>query len=146
MGLNQQRFPETLRALPGYRGMNSKNILLAATLAGGLLSASVLSAAVVIDQELITKAVTYTPPAPVKVVSPTGISRRFQGETIRLSLTVDAAGRPRNINLLSGRDPHLVTHLLPAVAQWKFTPATKNGQPVSADIVLPIEIVESPAT
>jgi hypothetical protein len=141
-----QNFPETLHAIPGYRGMNSKKILLAATLVGGLLSAVVASAAVVIDQELIIKAVTYTPPAPVKVVVPTGISRRFQGEIIRLRLTVDVAGLPHNIDLCSGRDPNLVRHLLPVVAQWQFTPAMRNGQPVSADIVLPVEIVETPAS
>ena len=39
-----------------------------------------------------------------------------------------------------------LTHLLPAVAQWKFTPAMKNGRAVSADVVLPIELVDGPAS
>lgn len=126
--------------------MNSKRILLAATLAGGLLSVSVLSASVVINPVGLTGTAEYSAPSPMKIVNPTGILRRYQGETIRLSLTIDATGQPHNINLLSKRDPHLVKHLLPVVAQWKFTPAMKNGRPVSADIVLPIQLVDSSAS
>lgn len=129
----------------GYPGMNSKNILLAA-LVGGLLSASALSAAVVIDPVAMTGGASYSAPTPVKIVSPTGIARRFQAETIRLTLTIDETGQPHNINLLSARDPNLIRNLLPAVAQWKFTPAMKNGQPVSADVVLPIQLVDHPAS
>lgn len=122
--------------------MNTNRILLAATLAGGLLSASALSASVVIDPAPQAGRTGYTAPTPMKIVNPTGILRRYQGETIRLSLTVDAMGQPHNINLLSERDPHLVKHLLPAIAQWKFTPAMKNGRPVTADVVLPIALVD----
>jgi hypothetical protein len=122
--------------------MNAKRILLAATIAGGLLSASALSASVVIDPTPQADRTEYTAPAPMKIVNPTGILRRYQGETIRLSLTVDAMGQPHNISLLSERDPHLVKHLLPVIAQWKFTPAMKNGRPVTADVVLPIALVD----
>ena len=123
--------------------MNSKRILLAATLAGGLLSASVLSASVVIDTAAMADRADYSAPSPMKIVNPTGILRRYQGETIRLSLTVDETGQPHNINLLSTRDPHLVKHLLPVIARWKFTPAMKHGRPVSADVVLPIALVDN---
>jgi protein TonB len=122
--------------------MNAKRILLAATVAGGLLSAASLPATVIIDPSPQAGRVEYTAPAPMKIVSPTGLLRRYQGETIRLSLTVDATGQPHNISLLSGRDPYLVKHLLPVVAQWKFTPAMKNGRPVAADVVLPIALVD----
>ena len=125
--------------------MNSKTQFLAAALLGSWLSATVLSAAVVRDP-VTTEEAAYSAPAPVKVVRPTGIARRYQDETIRLSLTVDETGQPHNINLLSGSDPHLVRHLLPVVAKWQFAPAKKNGRPVSADIVLPIQLVDSPSS
>ncbi len=124
--------------------MNFKNILLAATVLGGLLSVS--TASVIIDSAVTTDVASYSAPTPLKIVAPSGISRRYQGETIRLSLTVDAAGQPKNIHLLAARDANLVRHLLPAIAQWEFVPAMKNGRPVSADIVLPIELVDSPTT
>lgn len=127
--------------------MNSKNILLAATLAGGLLSSAlVASASVVVDAAVLSDTGSYSAPAPLKVVNPTGIARRYQGETIRLSLTINEAGQPQNINLLSARDPHLVRHLLPVIAKWQFTPATRNGRAVPADIVLPIQLVDDPAS
>ena len=123
--------------------MNPKKFLLAATLAGGLLSVSVLSATVIIEPVGMNEVSSYSAPAPAKIVNPTGILRRYQGETIRLSLTIDETGMPHNISLLSERDPQLVKYLLPAVAQWKFTPAMKNGRPVAANIVLPIQMVDN---
>lgn len=126
--------------------MNFKNILFAAALTGGLLSATALSASVVVDPVVTSDVASYTAPTPLKIVAPSGIARRFQGETIRLSLTIDESGQPRNINLLSARDPNLVRNLLPAIARWKFAPAMKNGRPVSTDVVLPIELVDKSAS
>lgn len=123
--------------------MNSKNILLAAALAGGLLS-SAASAAVVVDSAALAGNIAYSAPAPVKVVSPTGIARRYEGRTIRVSLTVDETGQPRNISLLSRHDPHLERQLVPVVAQWQFTPARKDGRAVAANVVLPIQLVDTP--
>lgn len=122
--------------------MNHKNTLRAAIVAAGLLSASFASAALADDSVVTASAASYTAPMPVKIVAPSGIPRRFRNETIRLSLTIDESGRPRNIELLSGRDAALVRHLLPAVAQWKFSPAIKNGRAVATEVVLPIELVD----
>jgi hypothetical protein len=126
--------------------MNLKNLLYAVALAGGLLSSSLASASPAKNTAVTTDAGLYSAPTPLKIVTPSGIPRRFQNETIRLSLTVDDTGRPRNIHLLSQRDPALVRHLLPVVAQWTFTPAIRNGQPVSSEIVLPIELVDQSAS
>jgi hypothetical protein len=123
--------------------MNFNKLLLAATVAGGLLSAA--SAAVVVTP-LVTDSTSFTAPAPVKVVAPTEIPRRYQNETIRVSLTVDEAGRARNLDLLNGRDPSLVKRLLPAVAQWQFKPATKDGQAIAADVILPLQLVDAPSS
>jgi hypothetical protein len=126
--------------------MNIKNLLHAAALASGLFSASFASASPAKDNAVSSNTESYSAPTPLKIVTPSGIPRRFQNETIRLSLTVDAMGRPRNIHLLSERDPALARHLLPVVAQWTFTPAIRNGRPVSSDIVLPIELVDQSAS
>ena len=120
--------------------MNFKTIFSTALVTGSLLSASVLSAASA--STATSDVASYSAPTPITIVAPSGISRRFQGETIRLSLTIDETGQPRNIALLSQRDPNLVRNLLPAIARWKFIPAMKNGRPVSTDVVLPIELVD----
>jgi TonB family protein len=136
--------------LPAFCGvlsrMNFKNLLLAATFTAGLLSVASVSASVIVDSAVTTDVASYSAPTPLKVVAPSGIARRFQGETIRLSLTIDEAGRPKNISLLSARDSNLERNLLPAIAKWQFAPAMKNGRPVSVDVVLPIELVEKSAS
>ncbi|RXK54956.1 hypothetical protein ESB00_03395 [Oleiharenicola lentus] len=124
--------------------MNLKELVLATAVTGGLFAASALSAGVVISP-LVTES-EFVAPAPVKVVAPANIPRQYQNETIRVSLTVDADGRARNVNLVDGRDPSLVRRLLPAVAQWQFKPALKNGRPVSAEVVLPLQLVDAPAS
>ncbi len=96
--------------------MNFKNLLLVATTAGGLLAASALSAM--------------------------NIPRDYQDATIRISLLVDEQGRAHYVDLLDGRDPRLVRHLLPVIAQWQFKPAMKDGRPVAVNVVLPLHLVE----
>ncbi|MES1167601.1 MAG: TonB family protein [Oleiharenicola lentus] len=125
--------------------MNSKIKFLAIALLGGLLSASALSASVVTDPSSQAGRAGYAAPAPSRIVRPTGIPRRYEGETVRLSLTIDEQGRPHKISLLTERDPRLIRQLLPAVARWKFTPAMQNGRPVAADVVLPLQLVDTPA-
>ncbi|MFZ5495967.1 MAG: TonB family protein [Verrucomicrobiota bacterium] len=123
--------------------MNAQRpLLLAAAFAGGLLSPAAVSRASVVVSDLATGSA-FRAPVPVKVVSPAGLPRRYQNEVIRLSLTIDEQGRPSNVALLTGRDPALVERLLPAVSQWRFQPAMRDGRPVSTRVVLPIEVVEA---
>lgn len=121
--------------------MNFKNLLLVATTAGGLLTASALSAGVVIADSPSDNA-NFTAPAPAMVVGPMNIPQRYQDATIRVSLMVDEQGRAHYVDLLDGRDPALVRHLLPVIAQWQFKPAMKDGRPVSVNVVLPLHLVD----
>lgn len=125
--------------------MKTKSVILSAALLGGLLSASSF-ANVVVALEPAPSVVKFEAPVPVKVVSPTGLVRRYQGATVTLSLTIDAAGLPHDIKLVQNKDRNLAENLLPAIAQWRFTPAMKNGAPVPAKILLPIELVDGPVS
>lgn len=124
--------------------MNLQKTLFAATVTAGLLFSSVVSSASVVVTEIATAPAEYTAPAPLKVVMPVDIPRRYQNEIVRLSLTVDESGRAHNVALLSGHDPVLVKRLLPVIARWEFKPATRAGEPVSADVVLPLQLVDGP--
>ena len=121
--------------------MKMKSVLLSAALLGGLLSVPSFARAGVQPDADSAK---YQMPVPVKVVNPTGLFRRHEGEIVRLSLIVDVAGRPHDVKIVSASDRNLAERLLPAVAQWQFAPALKNGAPVATSVILPLRLVEDP--
>ncbi len=115
--------------------MNSRQLFLATALVGGLLSStSAIPRVAPAD---------FDAPAPTKVVAPTGLPRSHIGAIVTLKLTVDAAGQPHNIQVLSDRAPALTKRLVAAVSQWQFTPARQNGVPVGCTIELPLELLEN---
>jgi hypothetical protein len=126
--------------------MNSKKFILTAALFGGLILPVLTSHASTGKAEAGALVAGFRAPSPLKVVAPVDIPRRYQNETIRVSLTVDADGRAHNVQLLAGRDPSLVKRLLPVVTRWQFQPATMNGEPVSAHVVLPLQLVDHPTS
>lgn len=126
--------------------MNAKQLLFLATVSGGLLCGPALSTAAVVSDIAIDSAQkTYAAPAPTQVVTPKGIAHRFEGETIRVRLSLDAAGQPVQVDLVGSQDVNLVRQLLPAVSQWRFSPARVDGHPVPAEIELPIRLVADPS-
>ncbi len=122
--------------------MNLKKIILSAALLGGVFSASALATTSDAHQQ-VTKSVAFEAPVVARMVAPTGLSRRLEGATVTLSMTVDANGQPSHIKVVSRADRDLTGNLVAAVAQWQFTPAKKNGVAVPSKIVLPVELVES---
>jgi TonB family protein len=60
------------------------------------------------------------------------------GGTVLLSLQIAADGSTRNIKVISGGPFGLAEKAVEAVRQWKFSPATRNGQPVA--VVANIEV------
>lgn len=123
--------------------MNRSRLLLAAALAGGLFSSAVVGRAHFVIDELSLEPSAFTPPAPAMVVAPANIPDRYRNATVPLSLDLDAQGRVRHAGLHRGSDRSLERHLLPAVAQWQFKPALRDGRPVPVRVVLPVELVES---
>ena len=119
--------------------MKMKSVVLSAAILGGLFSVTSFANVIVPTG---SDPVKFEAPVPVKVVNPTGLLRSHAGETVTLTLTIDAAGQPHDIRLMQGNDRNLTARLLPAVAQWKFAPAKKNGVPVPAKIVLPVQLLD----
>ncbi len=112
-----------------------------ASLLGGLLSSPAVASAATASTQ-VASAPGFVAPAPATVVHPTGLLPRFKDARVVLALTVDAAGRPQNINIVSPADESLAKQLLPAVAQWQFSPARENGVAVAVRVRLPLKLVE----
>ncbi len=123
--------------------MKIKSVILSAAILGGLFSVSSFANVIVHTTSAPEK---FEAPVLAKVVSPTGLLPRHQGETVTLHLMVDAVGQPHDIRLKWGADDNLTEKLLPAVAQWKFTPAKRNGVPVPSMIELPIQLIDGPVS
>ncbi|MCF7688442.1 MAG: energy transducer TonB [Cephaloticoccus sp.] len=115
--------------------MHKFKLLVSATLASAVISTSAFAGGSQQAQP-ITKVA-----QPVKAVTPSDLPRKYLGETIRVCMTIDEAGRASNIEMDAFYDRELARSVIPAVAQWKFKPAVKDGQPVSQRVILPIEFV-----
>jgi len=60
-------------------------------------------------------------------------SMKYQG-TVVLSLTVDDQGRTANVQITGPTGCGLDAQAVHAVEEWRFKPATKDGQPVGTEI------------
>ena len=78
-------------------------------------------------------------PVPVEVVEPT-LSSSMEG-MVELTFVVNAQGIPTDIAVRRSSNDRLDDPLKAAVAQWKFAPAKRNGEPVSRKVVLPVRFV-----
>ena len=84
----------------------------------------------------------FTPPAPLSappIRSVIGVPG-YENAIIRLSLVVDAQGRPQKVDALGLIPIETKELVVGAVKKWKFRPATRNGVPVSARVILPLQL------
>lgn len=84
--------------------------------------------------------------APVKVHAPpaeyTEIARRAEVEgVVILQVVIDERGDVTDVKVLTGLPMGLDAQAIEAVRQWKFEPATRNGEPVEVYYHLTVEFV-----
>lgn len=60
---------------------------------------------------------------------------RIQG-TVMMRGIVDATGKVQNVQVVTSLDPRLDERAVDAFSQWRFTPGTRNNQPVPVSIVV----------
>jgi protein TonB len=122
--------------------MNMKSAVIAVALVGGLLSTTALATTAAAHHQT-SAVIGLELPTVAKVVSPTDLPGSARGATVTLQFTIDAEGLPHDIRIVSPGDQALAKNLIPAVSQWQFTPARKNGVPVATKVELPLELKES---
>jgi TonB family protein len=66
----------------------------------------------------------------------TARQQRLQGE-VRVSATVGKDGVPHNLKPVSG-DQRLVSAALLAIGQWRYKPATLNGEAIESEVIVTI--------
>lgn len=82
-----------------------------------------------------------TQPVPVKVVPPTDLPRSFENARVEVTFTLDQQGVPRDVRAVHFLPRQVADKLLPAIAQWRFTPAYDGDRPVRVQVVLPLRLV-----
>ena len=66
--------------------------------------------------------------------------RRNIGGIVRVQVVVSPDGSVERLELASSSgDRYLDRAALEAVRRWRFTPAVRNGQPVTATVIVPLE-------
>jgi protein TonB len=81
-------------------------------------------------------------PVPVSVVSPQ-VDPSEIGQTVNVEFVVDTTGHTSGVSVLSAKDRVLANAVVDAVKQWRFTPAQRDGAPVTTKVVLPVRVVDS---
>lgn len=88
-----------------------------------------------------------TTPVPISrppPVYPQEALRRGVGGTVRVQVTVTPEGRVERMDVAnSSGDRYLDRAAMEAVRRWRFMPAMRNGQPVSATVVIPVDFAPS---
>lgn len=97
---------------------------------------------------LLTGAIQSQEPAPViapKVIvkvepqyTKEATEAKIEG-TVILSTVIDANGTPTGINLVKGLDPGLDHKAVECLQQWRFSPASRRGQPIPVKATVEIE-------
>ncbi len=89
-----------------------------------------------------------TSPVPISRPAPSyprEALRRGVGGTVRVQVTVAADGSVERMEVAaSSGNRHLDRAAMDAVRRWRFTPALRNGQPVSATVVIPVDFAPNP--
>jgi protein TonB len=68
---------------------------------------------------------------------PNAIAENIEGEVI-LYAVIRRDGAVDSIQLVKGIDPQLDNNAMRALAQWKFRPAERNGEPVDLEAIVHI--------
>jgi len=80
-------------------------------------------------------------PAPLRKVDPkyppNAVAENIEGEVI-LYAVIRSDGSVDSIQLVRGIDKQLDTNAMRALAQWKFRPAERNGEPVDLEAIVHI--------
>ena len=78
-------------------------------------------------------------------VYPREALRRGVGGTVRVKATVAPDGSVERMEVAeTSGNRFLDRAAMEAVRRWRFTPAMRNGQPMSAAVVIPIDFTPNP--
>jgi len=79
-------------------------------------------------------------PIPRWVVSPV-LALVYAGPVVEVGMIIDVNGQPTDIHVMNVKAAALIENVTKALAQWRFFPALREGQPTAVKVVVPFKIV-----
>lgn len=115
-----------------------KSLLLAAAVTGVSLASSAFAFGPTDQASIVT---TPTPKVvPSSVVRPERLPMRFSGAVINVEFTLDAAGQPQQIKVLTN-DTAVKKQLGEAFRQWRFEPGVTGADANQKRYILPVHLL-----
>lgn len=84
------------------------------------------------------------PPSNARVTFPKGKTRSGSPATIALKVTVGSDGVPAEVDVIGNADKKLAKEAIDCVHMWRFTPAQRDGQPISASGTIELGFMPRP--
>jgi TonB family protein len=79
----------------------------------------------------------FVPPRPIRQIQPRDFALKPYEEPVRVKVMVDTSGEVASAEVLSRRvEPARARAAVEAAWKWRFSPATENDKPVSAELIL----------
>lgn len=116
-----------------------KSLSLAAALAAVVLTGSAFAYAP--SDSVHQAAASAAKLVPTKVVNPTGLPRSFRRDIVQIEFSLDQAGQPRDIKVVSNTDRETKKQIVKAFSQWRFEPGAIEAGSGTKRFVLPLEVV-----
>jgi len=121
--------------------MKNNRILFASALATLVAASAFASTSIVQPAALFANQASA--PVPVKIVHPTDLPRAYENVTVYVKFTLDQSGVPHDVTSVGPMPKDLASRLLPAIANWQFTPCRDaKGQPMQKSVILPLQLVD----
>ncbi|PTY06399.1 hypothetical protein DB347_13315 [Opitutaceae bacterium EW11] len=116
--------------------MKSKRLLSTAFVLGAILATVTLAPARAADAEFDQRPVPVKTPPPEY---PAAMRQEGVAGTVAVKVVVDETGAVTECTVSKSTNRAFEEPALAAVRTWKFKPATKDGTPVKARFILPIQ-------
>jgi hypothetical protein len=123
--------------------MNNSIRFLSVSAFAVLLSSSSIFAATALQPVTSVSTEQLVVPKAVKVVRPDHLSADYDNLTVSVQFTLDKFGNVHHVRPVGEMPPAVADKLLPAIAQWQFTPCRDaQGNRVERQVVLPIKLMD----
>lgn len=108
-----------------------------------LVSSSSVFAATALQPVTAVSTEELVVPKAVKIVRPEHLSSAYDNLTVSVQFTLDKFGNVHHVRSVGAMPSAVAEQLLPAVAQWQFTPCRDaQGNRVERQVVLPIKLMD----